>query len=132
MPLIRSKVDRNSDDFAANFAANQALALELEALREQVMQGGSERSRERHVQRGKLLPRDRIRMLLDTDSPFLEIGQLAAWQVYEDEVPAAGIVCGIGRVHGSLPAAPRWYPSRACRACRASAASRSRACRARR
>ena len=100
MPLIRSKVDRNSDDFAANFAVNQALALELEALREQVTQGGSERSRERHVQRGKLLPRDRVRMLLDTDSPFLEIGQLAAWQVYEDDVPAAGIVCGIGRVHG--------------------------------
>jgi 3-methylcrotonyl-CoA carboxylase beta subunit len=100
MPLIRSKVDRNSDDFAANFAVNQALALELEALREQVMLGGSERSRERHVQRGKLLPRDRIRTLLDTDSPFLEIGQLAAWQVYEDEVPAAGFICGIGRVHG--------------------------------
>ncbi len=100
MPLIRSKVDRNSADFAANFAANQALALELEALSEQVMQGGSERSRERHVQRGKLLPRDRVRALLDTDSPFLEIGQLAAWQVYEDEVPAAGIICGIGRVHG--------------------------------
>ena len=100
MPLIRSKVDRNSDDFAANLAVNQALARDLAELSAQVMLGGSERSRERHVLRGKLLPRDRIRMLLDDDSPFLEVGQLAAWQVYEDEVPAAGIVCGIGRVHG--------------------------------
>ena len=100
MPLIRSKVDRNSDDFAANLAVNQALARDLAELSAQVMLGGSERSRERHVLRGKLLPRDRIRMLLDDDSPFLEVGQLAAWRVYEDEVPAAGIVCGIGRVHG--------------------------------
>jgi 3-methylcrotonyl-CoA carboxylase beta subunit len=79
---------------------NQALARDLAELSAQVMLGGSERSRERHVLRGKLLPRDRIRMLLDDDSPFLEVGQLAAWRVYEDEVPAAGIVCGIGRVHG--------------------------------
>src|SRR5210317_307531 len=100
MPLIKSKVDRNSDDFAANFAVNQALARDLVELSAQVIQGGTERSRERHVLRGKLLPRNRIRMLLDEGSPFLEIGQLAAWQVYEDEVPAAGIICGIGRVHG--------------------------------
>jgi 3-methylcrotonyl-CoA carboxylase beta subunit len=100
MPLIKSKVDRNSDDFAANMAVNEALARDLGELSANVMQGGTERSRERHVLRGKLLPRDRVRMLLDDDSPFLEIGQLAAWQVYEDEVPAAGIICGIGRVHG--------------------------------
>ena len=99
MPLIKSKVDRNSDDFAANLAVNQTLARDLGELSAQVVQGGTERSRERHVLRGKLLPRDRIRMLLDEDSPFLEIGQLAAWRVYEDEVPAAGIICGIGRVH---------------------------------
>jgi 3-methylcrotonyl-CoA carboxylase beta subunit len=79
---------------------NLALARDLEALSEQVRAGGSERSRERHVKRGKLLPRDRIRTLLDEDSSFLEIGQLAAYQVYEDDVPAAGIICGIGRVHG--------------------------------
>ncbi|MDH3846424.1 MAG: methylcrotonoyl-CoA carboxylase [Gammaproteobacteria bacterium] len=80
---------------------NQALARDLVELSAQVIQGGTERSRERHVLRGKLLPRNRIRMLLDEGSPFLEIGQLAAWQVYEDEVPAAGIICGIGRVHGT-------------------------------
>ena len=100
MPLIKTKVDRNSDDFAANFAVNQALSRDLAELSAQVTLGGSEQSRERHVKRGKLLPRDRIRLLLDDDSPFLEVGQLAAWQVYEDEVPAAGIICGIGRVHG--------------------------------
>jgi len=100
MPLIKTKVDRNSEDFAANLAANRALASDLQALSEQVMQGGSERSRERHLQRGKLLPRDRVRVLLDDESPFLEIGQLAALDVYGDDVPAAGIICGIGRVHG--------------------------------
>ena len=100
MPLIKTKVDRNSDDFAANMEVNLALARDLGALSEQVRVGGSERSRERHEKRGKLLPRDRIRMLLDEESPFLEVGQLAAYRVYEDEVPAAGIICGIGRVHG--------------------------------
>ena len=100
MPLIKTKVDRNSDDFAANMEVNLALARDLGALSEQVRVGGSERSRERHEKRGKLLPRDRIRMLLDEESPFLEVGQLAAYQVYEDDVPAAGIICGIGRVHG--------------------------------
>jgi 3-methylcrotonyl-CoA carboxylase beta subunit len=100
MPLIKTKVDRNSDDFAANMEVNLALARDLEAVSEQVRAGGSERSRERHVKRGKLLPRDRISALLDEDSSFLEVGQLAAYQVYEDDVPAAGIICGIGRVHG--------------------------------
>ncbi len=100
MPLIISKIDRNSEDFAANLAVNRALASDLQALSEQVMQGGSERSRERHLQRGKLLPRDRVRVLLDDESPFLEIGQLAALDVYGDDVPAAGIICGIGRIHG--------------------------------
>jgi 3-methylcrotonyl-CoA carboxylase beta subunit len=100
MPLIKTKVDRNSDDFVANMDVNLALARDLEAVSEQIRVGGSERSRERHVARGKLLPRDRIRALLDDESSFLEVGQLAAYQVYEDDVPAAGIICGIGRVHG--------------------------------
>ena len=100
MPRIKTKVDRNSDDFAANMEVNLGLARDLAAVSEQVLEGGSQRSRERHVKRGKLLPRDRIRMLLDEGSPFLEIGMLAAWQVYDDDVPAAGIICGIGRIHG--------------------------------
>jgi len=100
MPVIKTKVDRNSDDFAANMEVNLTLARDLAAVSEQVRVGGPERSRERHEKRGKLLPRDRVRILLDEGSPFLEVGQLAALQVYEDDVPAAGIICGIGRIHG--------------------------------
>ena len=62
--------------------------------------GGGERSRERHISRGKLLPRDRVNALLDDGSAFLEFSQLAAYKVYEDNVPSAGIITGIGRVGG--------------------------------
>ena len=62
--------------------------------------GGNEKSRQRHVSRGKLLPRERVERLLDPGSPFLEIGQLAANGLYGDEVPGAGIITGIGRVSG--------------------------------
>jgi len=64
------------------------------------MQGGPERSREKHLSRGKLLVRDRIRTLLDADADFLELGRQAAWRVYTDDVPSAGIVTGVGRIHG--------------------------------
>jgi 3-methylcrotonyl-CoA carboxylase beta subunit len=101
MPLIKTKVDRTSPDFEQNKAANQALAADLQQVSETVQLGGSERSRERHLSRGKLLVRDRIRALVDEDSPFLEIGQLAALGVYGDDVPAAGLVAGIGRVNGT-------------------------------
>ena len=100
MPIIKSKVDRSSDDFKKNDEAHRALAEDLQQIDEYVMQGGTERSRERHQARGKLLPRDRIRTLLDEDSWFLEIGRQAAWQVYSDDVPSAGIVAGIGRICG--------------------------------
>ncbi len=99
MPRIETKIDRESDEFANNQVANEMLAEQLRELSEQVQTGGSARSRERHLSRGKLLPRDRIAGLIDDDSPFLEIAQLAAHEVYEDEVPAAGIIAGIGRVH---------------------------------
>ena len=62
--------------------------------------GGSEGSRQRHVDRGKLLPRERVERLLDPGSPFLEIGQLAANDLYTDDIPGAGLICGIGRVSG--------------------------------
>ena len=100
MPVIETRIDRESDDFENNRAANVALAEDLHAVTEQVLTGGSARSRERHLSRGKLLPRDRIDALTDDDSPFLEIGRLAALDVYNDDVPAAGIITGIGRVHG--------------------------------
>ena len=99
MPLIETKIDRESKEFAKNKMANESLAQQLRELSEQVQTGGSARSRERHLSRGKLLPRDRINGLIDDESPFLEIAQLAAHDVYDDEVPAAGIIAGIGRIH---------------------------------
>jgi len=99
MPVIKSKIDRESDEFAQNAAVNVALAEDLRTVTENIETGGSARSRERHLARGKLLPRDRVRGLLDEESPFLEIGQLAAWQVYGDDVPAAGLIAGIGRIN---------------------------------
>ena len=67
---------------------------------DQVVQGGSEKARQRHAARGKLLPRERIEGLLDPGSTFLEFSQLAGWKLYEDEVPCGGIVTGIGQIHG--------------------------------
>ena len=101
MSLIKTKVDRSSPDFEKNKEANLALAEELRQRCETVRLGGSERSRERHLKRGKLLPRDRIRTLLDDDADFLEVGLLAALDVYEDDVPAAGLIAGIGKVRGT-------------------------------
>ena len=100
MPVIKTKVDRESEDFAKNQATHEALAKELREVNEYIMQGGSERARDKHLARGKLLARDRIRGLLDKDAHFLEIGRQAAWRVYTDDVPSAGIVTGIGRIHG--------------------------------
>jgi len=98
MPVIETKIDRNSDEFQQNSAANVALAEDLREVREHIMTGGSARARERHLVRGKLLPRDRIDALTDDDSDFLEIGQMAAHGVCGDDVPAAGLITGIGRV----------------------------------
>ncbi len=100
MPKIQSKIDRASEDFERNSAAHTKLVDELRKVDDYVMQGGSERSREKHLSRGKLLARDRITSLLDDDSDFLEIGRQAAWRVYSDDVPSAGIVTGLGRIHG--------------------------------
>ena len=98
MPTIQSKIKADSDEFTKNDKANRQLADELRATLSVVAEGGSERSRERHLARGKLLPRDRIRSLVDRGAPFLEIGQLAARGLYDDEVPSAGIIAGIGQV----------------------------------
>jgi 3-methylcrotonyl-CoA carboxylase beta subunit len=100
MPVIKTRIDRAADEFQQNAAANLALAADLAEISEKIRTGGSARSRERHLVRGKLLPRDRVATLVDDESPFLEIGLLAAHDVYEDEVPAAGLITGIGRVHG--------------------------------
>lgn len=100
MAKIISKINPRSPDFVENSAHMQAQVNDLKVKLEEIKQGGGERSRERHLSRGKLLPRDRVNALLDEGSPFLELSQLAAYKVYEDNVPAAGVITGIGRVGG--------------------------------
>ncbi|MDP6183587.1 MAG: carboxyl transferase domain-containing protein [Gammaproteobacteria bacterium] len=100
MTKIASGIDTHAGDYLDNFAAMSALATELRDNAAIVARGGSEKSRERHLARGKLLPRDRVNALLDPGSPFLEIGQFAAWGMYDDGAPSAGIIAGVGRVKG--------------------------------
>jgi 3-methylcrotonyl-CoA carboxylase beta subunit len=99
-PRIESKIATDGDDFRARDAHNRALAQKLRADVAEAANGGPEKHRKRHVERGKLLPRERVERLLDPGSPFLEIGQLAACDMYDGEVPGAGIIAGIGRVSG--------------------------------
>ncbi|NMH58731.1 carboxyl transferase domain-containing protein [Alteromonas ponticola] len=100
MPILRTAVNAKSEAFAENAQHMQKQVDDLQEKIAQIKQGGGEKSNERHQSRGKLLPRDRINALLDKGSPFLEIGQLAAWEVYDDYVPGAGVIAGIGRVSG--------------------------------
>jgi len=99
-PVLTSALSPESETFRANAAHNRALVERLRADVARAALGGNEKSRERHTARGKLLPRDRVERLLDPGSPFLEIGQLAANGLYDDEVPGAGMIAGIGRVSG--------------------------------
>lgn len=101
MAKLISQINSNSQEFLANQAAMQALVDKLQALVQTIALGGDEKARSRHLQHGKLLPRDRLQQLLDPGSPFLEFSQLAAYQVYDDVVPAAGIITGIGWVAGT-------------------------------
>jgi 3-methylcrotonyl-CoA carboxylase beta subunit len=96
---LSSAVDRHGEAFARNTSAHLILVEELKVRLEHYSRG-PESSRERHVQRGKLLPRDRVDTLLDRGSPFLELSPLAAYQMYDDEAPGAGIITGVGRVSG--------------------------------
>ncbi|HEY0414654.1 MAG TPA: carboxyl transferase domain-containing protein, partial [Allosphingosinicella sp.] len=100
MTEIVSKVDDGSETFRRFAANNRALAEELRSRVAKTALGGPDKHRERHVARGKLLPRDRVTRLLDPGSPFLEVGQLAANGMYHDEAPGAGVIAGIGRVSG--------------------------------
>ena len=100
MTRLTSAVDKTGENYQQNEAFNRELVAELRAHAAQVALGGPEEQRVRHQKRGKLLARDRIDMLLDPGSPFLEIGQLAAHGLYNNEAPSAGIVTGIGRVAG--------------------------------
>ena len=100
MPVLESTIDRRAPGFQANTEVMDELVADLRGLAETICLGGGKTSRDRHVSRGKLLPRDRIQAVLDPGSPFLEVGQLAANGMYGDEVPSAGIITGIGRVSG--------------------------------
>ena len=100
MTVLKSAIDTRSEEFRQNQAAFRGLAEDLRARVEEIKQGGGEAARDKHVSRGKLLPRERVRSLLDTGSPFLELSQLAAYGMYGGEVPSAGIITGIGRIRG--------------------------------
>ncbi|MCB1480157.1 MAG: methylcrotonoyl-CoA carboxylase, partial [Rhodobiaceae bacterium] len=100
MPRLTSTIQIGSDEFAANAAAMAKLVDDLAARRAEAAAGGSEKARERHVKRGKLLPRERVMRLLDPGSPFLEIAPLAALGLYSGDIHAAGMIAGIGRVSG--------------------------------
>src|SRR5450631_3756145 len=100
MPALASQLTPRSEDIKANAAAMRALVDDLNAKLATVAQGGGEAARAKHLARGKLLPRERVEMLLDPDTPFLEIAPLAALDVYRNDAPGAGLIAGIGRVSG--------------------------------
>ncbi len=100
MKVLESQVKPRGAEFQANAAAMRTLVEDLRARARQVAEGGGKAAREKHAARGKLLPRERVDRLLDPGTPFLEIGQLAAWDMYDGDAPSAGIITGIGRVHG--------------------------------
>ena len=100
MAMLETALDLRSPEARANAEAMGALVQDLRAIADRVRAGGGEAARAKHLARGKLLPRDRIRALIDPASPFLEIGQLAAHGLYGGEVPSAGLIAGVGRVSG--------------------------------
>jgi 3-methylcrotonyl-CoA carboxylase beta subunit len=100
MPALATALEPRSDAFRANAAAMRALVADLREKSAAIAEGGDEASRHRHQARGKLLARERIRLLLDPGSPFLELSAFAAYGMYDGAVPAAGIVTGIGRISG--------------------------------
>lgn len=100
MGAIVSRIRTGTPEFCANAQAMQQLVDQLRQTTEAVMRGGSEAARSKHVARGKLLVRERIDLLVDPGSAFLELSPLAAHDMYEGQVPAGGVVTGIGRIHG--------------------------------
>ncbi|QIB53100.1 carboxyl transferase domain-containing protein [Pseudomonas sp. OIL-1] len=100
MMILNSRISPQSSDFIEKAKSMRTLVEELRTLLARIAEGGGAKAQERHLARGKLLPRQRIDTLLDPGSPFLEIGQLAAHDVYDEAVPAAGLIAGIGRVEG--------------------------------
>nr|WP_312276026.1 carboxyl transferase domain-containing protein [Moraxella sp. CTOTU46711] len=100
MTVIQSKLSPNGAEFQANAAAMQTIVDDLKAKLAVIAQGGSAAARAKHVARGKLLPRERVERLLDAGTPFLEVSPMAAYGMYDADIPAAGVIAGIGRVAG--------------------------------
>src|SRR5690348_7351144 len=100
MERIESRIKTNSSEFRQNAEAMGAEVTKLRAEIERIRLGGPENARKRHVERGKLLVRDRVKRLLDPESPFLELSALAAYGMYDGDAPAASIITGIGRIRG--------------------------------
>jgi 3-methylcrotonyl-CoA carboxylase beta subunit len=100
MPAIKSKLDTGSAAFRDNAAHHRALADDLRQRVAKVAEGGGPEAQKKHTARGKLLPRERVQALLDPGAPFLELSQLAAFGMYDDDAPSAGLITGIGRVEG--------------------------------
>ena len=100
MSVIQSRLLTRSERFRENDQALRTILADLHQVLQEIDRGGGQKAQARHLSRGKLLPRDRIAALLDPGSPFLELSQLAAHKVYRDDVPAAGLITGIGRIEG--------------------------------
>ncbi|MGM0422866.1 MAG: carboxyl transferase domain-containing protein [Pseudomonadota bacterium] len=100
MSKIESRISTSSEEFKANNAAMQQVVEDWRDKYIAISEGGSEKARDKHTARGKMLPRDRVQNLIDPGSPFLELSAFAAYNVYDDDVPAAGILTGIGRIKG--------------------------------
>ncbi|MGH6936845.1 MAG: carboxyl transferase domain-containing protein, partial [Methylocella sp.] len=100
MNVLKTAVLPECQNFAENKAAMQDLVADLRGKVALIAQGGGAKARERHIARGKLLPRDRVAALIDPGTPFLEFSQFAAYEVYAESVPAAGVISGIGRICG--------------------------------
>ena len=98
MPQLQTQLNARSADFQANAAAMRAVVDDLKAQIDKAAQGGGEAARAKHTARGKLLPRDRVQMLLDPGTPFLELSPLAALNMYDNAAPCAGVIAGIGRM----------------------------------
>lgn len=97
---LETKIDTNSAIYKENYEKNKALHKEFKERLDIIKQGGSEKARKRHIDRGKLLPRERLSKLLDRNTPFLELSPLAAYDLYDNVAPSAGIITGIGSIHG--------------------------------
>ncbi len=100
MAVLKTNVNTRDARFKENTAAMEALTAALADERAKVAQGGEPRSRERHVARGKMLPRERVHGLIDPGTPFLELSPMAAYGMYGEAINAAGIITGIGRIAG--------------------------------